>query len=103
MSLWSFQGARGPWPTVETTARTGPRAGASVGFRTIMFTDMEGSTETTQRLGDAQAQAMVRRHNEIVRDALHAYGGSEVKHTGDGIMSSFTSASLAVNQCRARR
>jgi len=79
-----------------TRTHVAPRAGASVGFRTIMFTDMEGSTETTQRLGDAQAQAMVRRHNEIVRDALHAYGGSEVKHTGDGIMSSFTSASLAV-------
>jgi class 3 adenylate cyclase/pimeloyl-ACP methyl ester carboxylesterase len=78
-------------------AHIAPRSAASsVGFRTIMFTDMEGSTETTQRLGDAQAQAMVRRHNEIVRDALHAYGGSEVKHTGDGIMSSFTSASLAV-------
>jgi class 3 adenylate cyclase len=71
-------------------------APASVGFRTIMFTDMEGSTETTQRLGDAEAQNMVRRHNEIVRDALHAFAGTEVKHTGDGIMSSFTSASAAV-------
>jgi len=80
-------------------ARIAPRLHApqsSVGFRTIMFTDMEGSTATTQRLGDAQAQAVVRLHNEIVRDALHAYSGTEVKHTGDGIMSSFTSASLAV-------
>lgn len=73
------------------------RAADSVGFRTIMFTDMAGSTETTQRLGDAQAQAMVRRHNEIVREELHVYGGREVKHTGDGIMASFTSASLAVD------
>jgi class 3 adenylate cyclase len=61
-----------------------------------MFTDMEGSTAVTQRLGDARAQSMVRLHNEIVRDALHAFGGTEVKHTGDGIMSSFTSASMAV-------
>jgi class 3 adenylate cyclase/pimeloyl-ACP methyl ester carboxylesterase len=75
-----------------------PRGHATtgVGFRTIMFTDMEGSTAVTQRLGDAQAQTMVRTHNEIVRDALHAFGGTEVKHTGDGIMSSFTSASMAV-------
>ncbi|MEX2225579.1 MAG: adenylate/guanylate cyclase domain-containing protein [Dehalococcoidia bacterium] len=77
-------------------AERSSRSASSVGFRTIMFTDMEGSTEATQRLGDAQAQSMVRRHNEIVRDALHAYGGTEVKHTGDGIMSSFPSSSLAV-------
>jgi class 3 adenylate cyclase/pimeloyl-ACP methyl ester carboxylesterase len=79
-------------------SRVAPRGHArpTVGFRTIMFTDMEDSTATTQRLGDARAQGIVRLHNEIVRDALHAYGGHEVKHTGDGIMSSFTSASLAV-------
>jgi len=71
-------------------------AAAAPAFRTIMFTDMEGSTAATQRLGDAQAQAMIRRHNEIVRDALHAFDGTEVKHTGDGIMASFTSASAAV-------
>ncbi|HEY8172813.1 MAG TPA: adenylate/guanylate cyclase domain-containing protein [Dehalococcoidia bacterium] len=70
--------------------------GESGGFRTIMFTDMEGSTETTQRLGDAEAQSLVRAHNQIVRDALHSFSGTEVKHTGDGIMASFTSATLAV-------
>ncbi|MDA0676652.1 MAG: adenylate/guanylate cyclase domain-containing protein [Chloroflexi bacterium] len=32
---------------------------------------------------------VLRRHNEIVRDALRQFGGSEVKHTGDGVMASF--------------
>lgn len=73
----------------------------AAGFRTIMFTDMAGSTEATQRIGDAQAQALVRAHNDIVRDALHAFGGTEVKHTGDGIMASFTSCALAV-ECAIR-
>lgn len=72
------------------------RAGAAGAFRTIMFTDMEGSTAATTRLGDRQAQEMVRTHNQIVRDALHSFDGTEVKHTGDGIMASFTSATLAV-------
>jgi class 3 adenylate cyclase len=66
------------------------------GLVTILFTDMEGSTTLTQRLGDAKAQEVVRTHNRIVRDALKAHSGSEIKHTGDGIMASFTSASRAL-------
>jgi class 3 adenylate cyclase len=62
----------------------------------ILFTDMEGSTTLTQRLGDAKAQEVLRTHNTIVRDALKAHSGSEIKHTGDGIMASFASASRAL-------
>jgi class 3 adenylate cyclase/pimeloyl-ACP methyl ester carboxylesterase len=65
-------------------------------FRTILFTDMEGSTTLTERLGDAGAQELRRTHDAIVRDALKAQGGSETKHTGDGIMASFPSASRAI-------
>lgn len=65
-------------------------------FRTILFTDIVGSTALTQRLGDAAAMTVLRRHDEAVRDALREWGGREIKHTGDGIMASFTSASRAV-------
>jgi class 3 adenylate cyclase/pimeloyl-ACP methyl ester carboxylesterase len=71
-------------------------AAARAGLVTIMFTDMEGSTTLTQRLGDARAQDVLRTHNTIVRDALKAHSGSETKHTGDGIMASFASASKAL-------
>jgi class 3 adenylate cyclase len=77
----------------EETATT---AAAPTGLVTILFTDMEGSTALTQRLGDAKAQEVLRAHNSIVRDALKACGGSEIKHTGDGIMASFPSASGAL-------
>jgi class 3 adenylate cyclase len=66
------------------------------GMVTILFTDMEGSTTLTERLGDARAQELRRTHDSIVRDALKAQGGSETKHTGDGIMASFPSASRAI-------
>ncbi len=66
------------------------------GLQIILFTDMEGSTSLTQRLGDAKAQEMVRTHNAIVRDALQAHGGTEIKHTGDGIMAAFNSASGSI-------
>jgi len=72
-------------------------APAAGGFRTIMFTDMEGSTAFTQRLGDAAAQDLVRLHNAIVSRALASHGGNHVKHTGDGIMASFFTASSAVD------
>lgn len=65
-------------------------------FRTILFTDIVGSTALTQRLGDMAAMMVLRRHDDAVRDALRGSGGSEIKHTGDGIMASFTSASRAV-------
>ncbi len=63
---------------------------------TVLFTDIEDSTGLTQRLGDAKAQELVREHNTVVREALRAHNGTEVKHTGDGIMASFHSASGAL-------
>ena len=65
-------------------------------FRTILFTDMEDSTGITQQLGDARAMALLRTHDEVVREALAAHGGSEVKHTGDGMMASFKSVAAAI-------
>jgi class 3 adenylate cyclase len=66
------------------------------GIRTIMFTDVVNSTTLTQSLGDEAGLAMLGIHDTIVRDALSALGGREVKHTGDGIMASFISAAGAV-------
>lgn len=77
-------------------AGNGEGPGLDPGFRTILFTDMEGSTALTQQLGDEQAMALLHVHNDIIRGALHARGGNEVKHTGDGIMASFISPKRAV-------
>jgi class 3 adenylate cyclase len=66
------------------------------GIRTVLFTDIADSTTLTQALGDQAALAMLGVHDTIVRDALSASGGREVKHTGDGIMASFVSAAGAV-------
>ena len=71
------------------------------GIRTIVFTDIVGSTELTQRVGDEAAMAFLKLHDTVVRDALGALGGREVKHTGDGIMSSFSSTVAAV-RCASR-
>jgi class 3 adenylate cyclase len=78
----------------EPAAKTEvPVAGA---FRTVLFTDVEGSTALTQRLGDAKSRKVLRESERIVREALKSHGGSEVKALGDGFMASFSSATGAL-------
>ncbi len=78
----------------------------------MLFTDIVGSTKLTQQLGDAGAQKLLHLHNSVVRTALKEHRGTEVKHTGDGIMALFASSSdvvaaginiqRALNQARAK-
>jgi len=87
---------------VETNAAGAvifPGGGADArdpGIRTVLFTDVVNSTTLTQSLGDEGALAVLGIHDTIVRDALSASGGREIKHTGDGIMASFVSVVGAV-------
>ena len=52
---------------------------AADGTVTILISDIEGSTEMTERLGDQRMQQILRGHNDIVRHQVAAYGGFEVK------------------------
>lgn len=69
---------------------------ADSALRAIMFTDIEGSTAVSTSQGDRAAVDLVRRHDVLVRAALDAHDGREVKHTGDGMFASFTSVLRAV-------
>ncbi|MEP6955886.1 MAG: nickel-binding protein [Chthoniobacterales bacterium] len=66
------------------------------GIRTVLFTDIVGSTSLTQRYGDDGAMEFLHVHDTTVRNAVLTSNGREVKHTGDGIMASFVSAAAAV-------
>jgi class 3 adenylate cyclase len=70
--------------------------GPDSAIRVIAFTDIEGSTELSTRLGDAAAMEVLTAHDAIVRAQLTEYGGREIKHTGDGILASFTSVTGAL-------
>lgn len=91
-TLAGFMGATQNDATDRATVEGRP----DTALRAIMFTDIQGSTDVSTQYGDEVAVGLIRRHNEIVRDALSRFGGSEVKHTGDGILSSFVSVSRAV-------
>jgi class 3 adenylate cyclase len=58
-------------------------------FRTILFTDLEGSTSILEAVGQSAFMVLLTEHDLIIRRALVAAHGREVKHTGDGIMASF--------------
>jgi class 3 adenylate cyclase len=62
----------------------------------ILFTDIVGSTELSQRLAPEEADAIRRGHFAILRRTVDECGGTEVKNLGDGLMVVFGSASAAL-------
>lgn len=67
-----------------------------VGRTAILFTDLVGSTAMYERVGDAAAYAVVRRHFEILERAVRDHGGFVVKTIGDAVMAAFPRAEEAV-------
>lgn len=65
--------------------------------RTVLFTDIEGSTDLADQLGDEAARHILRRVELLTRAALEAHGGVEVKTMGDGFMAWFPLASSALD------
>jgi len=74
---------------------------ATDGTVTIVFTDIVGSTELTNALGDQAWLEILRAHNGIVTDATAAAEGRVVKGQGDGFMLAFRSARRALTAARA--
>ena len=66
-------------------------------FRTILFTDLEGSTSILEAVGQEAFMVLLTEHDLIIRRALVAAHGREVKHTGDGIMASFDDVASALD------
>jgi class 3 adenylate cyclase len=65
-------------------------------FRTICFTDLVGSTELLDRLGQSEYMVLLTEHDLIIRKALIRWNGREVKHTGDGFLAVFEDVDKAL-------
>jgi class 3 adenylate cyclase/tetratricopeptide (TPR) repeat protein len=63
---------------------------------TFVFTDLVGSTAMSQRLGPDAAEHVRHDHFSVLRGAISASGGVEVKNLGDGLMVVYTSSSRAL-------
>ena len=66
--------------------------------RTILFADLRGSTALFERLGNAQATALVTQSIARVLGPVAIHGGTVVKTLGDGLMASFDEPRSAL-QC----
>jgi predicted ATPase/class 3 adenylate cyclase len=71
-------------------------AGAPAGTVTMLFTDIEGSSDGVRTLGADKWEGILELHTRIIREALASHGGFEVRSEGDSLFAVFTSPSAAV-------
>ncbi len=64
---------------------------------TILFTDIVNYTGITAAQSRAEAEAMLRRHDQLLLPLLNAYGGRRVKTIGDSMLVTFRSSTDAVH------
>jgi DNA-binding SARP family transcriptional activator/tetratricopeptide (TPR) repeat protein/putative sterol carrier protein len=69
---------------------------STAGIVTLAFSDPLDSSELLDRLGEDRADALRRKYLGVLRRAVAAHGGNEVKGVPDGLIVAFTSASDAV-------
>ena len=67
-----------------------PGDNAEIGWIAIMFTDLKGSTELYDALGDAPAYNLVRDHFSFLADRVQRNHGFVVKTVGDAVMAAFS-------------
>jgi class 3 adenylate cyclase/streptogramin lyase len=63
---------------------------------TVLFTDIVGSTERAQELGDKRWRQLLTAHHGIVRRALKRHRGREIDTAGDGFFATFDQPSDAI-------
>jgi class 3 adenylate cyclase len=65
----------------------------------IMFTDIEGFTQLTERRGDSYAITVLEAHNELLKQIVERDGrGRRIKTIGDGMLAVFSEPSVAVKR-----
>lgn len=64
---------------------------------TFLFTDLKGSTELYERVGDLAAYDLVKAHFLVLHDIVAADGGAVVKTIGDAVMATFPTPDHALS------
>jgi len=70
---------------------------------TLLFTDVVGSTEHAERLGDARWRALLEEHRAVIRAEIHHFDGVEVQTVGDGFLIRFEAPMRALECAHAIR
>ncbi|MCV7066335.1 adenylate/guanylate cyclase domain-containing protein [Mycolicibacterium farcinogenes] len=72
-------------------------------LRTVLFTDMVASTRHASASGDERWRAVLQRFDQITAELTDQFGGSVVKSTGDGHLSTFDGPTHAIRCVEALR
>jgi len=82
---------------------TGTRAEHEIDrvLKTVLFTDIAGSTERAVQMGDRRWHELLATHDSTVRRELTRFHGQEVKSTGDGFLACFDGPARAIRCARA--
>lgn len=67
---------------------------------TILMTDIVGSTETAQRLGDGVWRDLLDRHDQITSEIIALNRGRLIKSTGDGVLATFDGPGRAIESAQ---
>jgi class 3 adenylate cyclase len=70
--------------------------GLKITSLTFLFTDLKGSTELYERVGDIVAYDLVREHFRVLNEIVAMQGGAVVKTIGDAVMATFPTPDRAV-------
>jgi uncharacterized protein (TIGR00369 family) len=95
--------ALGNQVSVLIDRRSGDKTQPKRVLATILFTDIVGSTQRAEQLGDTKWRELLEEHHRLARRQLHLFKGREVKTTGDGFLATFESPGQAVQCARAIR
>jgi class 3 adenylate cyclase len=63
---------------------------------TFLFTDLVGSTQLYERVGDLAAYDIVRAHFHLLNEIIATEGGAVVKTIGDAVMATFPTPNRAI-------
>lgn len=80
----------------DDSPEVGGQAPAADDSLSILCTSIEGSAVLTKRLGEAKARELFSEHERIVREALEAHDGLELKAMGDAFAISFSRVTRAL-------
>jgi class 3 adenylate cyclase len=75
----------------------GGNEGIGIKDTTILFTDLKGSTEMYDKIGDLKAFSLVRQHFDRLGKAVFRHAGAVVKTIGDAVMATFNTPAGAVS------
>jgi class 3 adenylate cyclase len=98
---WLYEGDLTVTAIEEFLTGSHARAQGQRALRTILFTDIVGSTRRAAEMGDERWHALLDRHDQLTRGTVEHHGGRVIKSTGDGHLGTLDGPAQAIRCAEA--